>query len=157
AEFGVPPDLLTEPDDLRAASIDRLPHPPLQLVLRHGRPSVQKPLDILLPRDGLRRHTVSMDYHHVLEAAGVVVFGLVFYSYTFRWFHPKGRSLASSGSWSRWRRPRWCASGRGVRDASAPTTPSSWAPPCSSSPSSRSCSWARGGSSSSCRWRCRSW
>ena len=32
-----------------------------------------------------------MDYHHVLEAAGVVVFGLVFYSYTFRWFHPKGR------------------------------------------------------------------
>src|SRR5437867_3004982 len=91
AEFGVAPDLLTEPDDLRAASIDRLPHLPLQLVLRHGRPSVQKPLDILLPRDGLRRHTVSMDYHHVLEAAGVVVFGLVFYSYTFRWFHPKGR------------------------------------------------------------------
>src|SRR5205809_2771422 len=91
AEFGVAPDLLTEPDDLRAASIDRLPHPPLQLVLRHGRPSVQKPLDILLPRDGLRRHTVSMDYHHVLEAAGVVVFGLVFYSYTHRWFHPKGR------------------------------------------------------------------
>src|SRR3989449_3736887 len=32
-----------------------------------------------------------MDYHHVLEAAGVVVFGLVFYSYTVRWFHPKGR------------------------------------------------------------------
>jgi signal transduction histidine kinase len=32
-----------------------------------------------------------MDYHHVLEAAGVVVFGLVFYSYTFRWFRPKGR------------------------------------------------------------------
>jgi signal transduction histidine kinase len=32
-----------------------------------------------------------MDYHHVLEAAGVVVFGLVFYSYTFRWFEPKGR------------------------------------------------------------------
>ena len=32
-----------------------------------------------------------MDYHHVMEAAGVVVFGLVFYSYTFRWFRPKGR------------------------------------------------------------------
>src|SRR5207247_10481192 len=32
-----------------------------------------------------------MDYHHVLEAAGVVVFGLVFYSYTFRWSHPKER------------------------------------------------------------------
>jgi len=32
-----------------------------------------------------------MDYHHVLEAAGVVVFGLVFYSYTFRWFAPRGR------------------------------------------------------------------
>ena len=32
-----------------------------------------------------------MDYHHVLEAAGVVVFGLVLYSYTFRWFAPRGR------------------------------------------------------------------
>jgi signal transduction histidine kinase len=33
---------------------------------------------------------MAVDYHHVLEAAGVVVFGLVFYSYTFRWFGPKG-------------------------------------------------------------------
>jgi signal transduction histidine kinase len=33
----------------------------------------------------------AVDFHHVIEAAGVVVFGLVFYSYTFRWFPPRGR------------------------------------------------------------------
>ena len=27
-----------------------------------------------------------MDYHHVVEAAGVVSFGLVYYSFTYRWF-----------------------------------------------------------------------
>src|SRR5439155_905422 len=96
AELGVAPDLLTEPDDLRAAPVDRLPHLPLQLVLGHGHsffissPRTAPP-DILLPRNGLRCILGGMDYHHVLEAAGVVVFGLVFYSYTLRWFHPKGR------------------------------------------------------------------
>src|SRR3990172_5343078 len=29
-----------------------------------------------------------MDFHHVMEAAGVVVLGLVFYSYSSRWFAP---------------------------------------------------------------------
>src|SRR5205807_771296 len=57
--------------------------------VRADRP--QAPPDILLPRNGLRCILGGMDYHHVLEASGVVVFGLVFYSYTFRWFHPKGR------------------------------------------------------------------
>src|SRR5436309_533429 len=37
AELGVTPDLLPEPDDLRATPVDRLPHPPLQLVFRHRR------------------------------------------------------------------------------------------------------------------------
>lgn len=34
-----------------------------------------------------------MDYHHIVEATGVVSVGLVFYSYTFRWFAtgPPGR------------------------------------------------------------------
>jgi len=27
-----------------------------------------------------------MDYHHVVEAAGVISFGLVYYSFTYRWF-----------------------------------------------------------------------
>ncbi len=27
-----------------------------------------------------------MDYHHVVEAAGVVSLGLVYYSFTYRWF-----------------------------------------------------------------------
>src|SRR5439155_13967271 len=40
AELGVAPDLLTQPDDLRAPPVDRLPHAPLQLVLRHGRPFI---------------------------------------------------------------------------------------------------------------------
>jgi signal transduction histidine kinase len=30
----------------------------------------------------------AMDYHHVVEAAGVVALGLIFYSYTWRWFDP---------------------------------------------------------------------
>src|SRR2546430_11394227 len=53
--------------------------------------SLVMPPDILLPRTGLRCILGGMDYHHVLEAAGVVVFGLVFYSYTLRWFEPKGQ------------------------------------------------------------------
>ncbi len=32
-----------------------------------------------------------MEFHHVMEAAGVLVLGLVFYSYTFRWRGPWGR------------------------------------------------------------------
>ena len=32
-----------------------------------------------------------MEFHHVLEAAGVLVLGLVFYSYTFRWRGPWAR------------------------------------------------------------------
>ena len=27
-----------------------------------------------------------MDYHHVVEAAGAIALGLIFYSYTWRWF-----------------------------------------------------------------------
>src|SRR4029450_7218241 len=37
-----------------------------------------------------------MDYHHVVEAAGVVSLGLIFYSYAFRWFE------AGPGAWRRW-------------------------------------------------------
>src|SRR3990167_5747381 len=37
-----------------------------------------------------------MEFHHVMEAAGVVVLGLVFYSYSSRWFAP--------GAWPG---PRW--------------------------------------------------
>lgn len=32
-----------------------------------------------------------MDYHHVIEAAGIVIIGLVVYSYICRWFEPVGR------------------------------------------------------------------
>lgn len=32
-----------------------------------------------------------MEFHHVMEAAGVLVLGLVFYSYTSRWFQPKAQ------------------------------------------------------------------
>jgi len=38
-----------------------------------------------------------MDYHHVVEAAGVVSLGLIFYSYAFRWFE------AGPVAWRRWR------------------------------------------------------
>lgn len=38
-----------------------------------------------------------MDYHHVIEAAGVVSLGLVAYSYLVRWFE------AGSPAWQRWR------------------------------------------------------
>jgi signal transduction histidine kinase len=38
-----------------------------------------------------------MDYHHVVEAAGVVSLGLIFYSYAFRWFE------AGPAAWRRWR------------------------------------------------------
>jgi signal transduction histidine kinase len=30
----------------------------------------------------------AMDYHHVVEAAGAMALGLIFYSYTWRWFDP---------------------------------------------------------------------
>jgi signal transduction histidine kinase len=50
------------------------------------------------------RHTIvretreeNMEFHHVMEAAGVVILGLVFYSYTLRWLQPK----ASLGTRSR--------------------------------------------------------
>jgi signal transduction histidine kinase len=39
-----------------------------------------------------------MDYHHAVEAAGTVALGLVFYSYTWRWFDP-----AESSRRARWR------------------------------------------------------
>jgi signal transduction histidine kinase len=39
-----------------------------------------------------------MDYHHVVEASGAVALGLVFYSYTWRWFDP-----AESPRRARWR------------------------------------------------------
>ena len=38
-----------------------------------------------------------MDYHHVIEAAGVVSLGLIFYSYAFRWFE------AGPAAWRWWR------------------------------------------------------
>src|ERR1700741_2739737 len=38
-----------------------------------------------------------MDYHHVVEAAGGVSLGLIFYSYAFRWFE------AGPAAWRRWR------------------------------------------------------
>ncbi|HET7341437.1 MAG TPA: LytS/YhcK type 5TM receptor domain-containing protein [Methylomirabilota bacterium] len=38
-----------------------------------------------------------MDYHHVIEAAGVVSLGLVLYSYLIRWFD------RAPGGWRRWR------------------------------------------------------
>jgi diguanylate cyclase len=38
-----------------------------------------------------------MDYHHVIEAAGVVSLGLIAYSYLVRWFE------AGSPAWQRWR------------------------------------------------------
>jgi len=38
-----------------------------------------------------------MDYHHVVEAAGVVSLGLIFNSYAFRWFE------AGPAAWRRWR------------------------------------------------------
>src|SRR5207245_7804549 len=34
---------------------------------------------------------LSVDLHHVVEAAGIVVLGLVLYSYSRRWFEPIGR------------------------------------------------------------------
>src|SRR6058998_4124535 len=43
---------------------------------------------------------LSLDIHHVIEAAGIVVLGLVFYSYARRWFDsnrqidPRLRALA---------------------------------------------------------------
>src|SRR5262245_43736531 len=43
---------------------------------------------------------LSVDFHHVVEAAGIVVLGLVFYAYSRRWLasvgrvHPRLRSLA---------------------------------------------------------------
>ena len=51
-----------------------------------------------------------MDYHHVVEAAGVVSLGLIFNSYAFRWFEAGpargaggGRSSpAWSSACSRW-------------------------------------------------------
>src|SRR5256714_1794525 len=39
-----------------------------------------------------------MDYHHVVEAAGAVALGLVFYSYAWRWF-----DAAESPRRARWR------------------------------------------------------
>ena len=39
-----------------------------------------------------------MDFHHVVEAAGAVAVGLVFYSYTWRWFDP-----TESPRLARWR------------------------------------------------------
>src|SRR2546426_8108147 len=39
-----------------------------------------------------------MDYHHVVEAAGAIALGLVFYSYTWRWF-----DAAESPRRARWR------------------------------------------------------
>jgi signal transduction histidine kinase len=38
-----------------------------------------------------------MNYHHLVEAAGVVSLGLIFYSYAFRWFE------AGPAAWRRWR------------------------------------------------------
>ena len=38
-----------------------------------------------------------MDYHHVIEAAGVVSLGLIAYSYLVRWFE------TGSPAWQRWR------------------------------------------------------
>jgi signal transduction histidine kinase len=38
-----------------------------------------------------------MDYHHVIEAAGVVSLGLIAYSYLVRWFEP------GPPAWQRWR------------------------------------------------------
>jgi signal transduction histidine kinase len=38
-----------------------------------------------------------MDYHHVVEAAGIVSLGWIFYSYAFRWFQ------AGPAAWRRWR------------------------------------------------------
>ena len=32
-----------------------------------------------------------MDFHHVVEAAGIVALGLVFYSYARRWLESTGR------------------------------------------------------------------
>jgi signal transduction histidine kinase len=32
-----------------------------------------------------------MEFHHVMEAAGILIVGLVFYSYTLRWLLPKAR------------------------------------------------------------------
>src|SRR5437667_3691731 len=63
--------------------------------------------DILLPAAAPRLHTggggfhptreVNSDFHHVIEAAGIVFLGLVFYSYARRW-------LASAGRIDHWRR-----------------------------------------------------
>src|SRR5262245_54565114 len=39
-----------------------------------------------------------MDYHHVVEAVGVVSLGWIFYSYAFRWFQ------TGPAAWRRWRR-----------------------------------------------------
>src|SRR5690348_18050722 len=43
--------------------------------------------------DALRAliYRLSVDVHHVIEAAGIVVLGLVFYSYARRWFDSHGR------------------------------------------------------------------
>jgi signal transduction histidine kinase len=38
-----------------------------------------------------------MNYHHMVESAGVVSLGLIFYSYAFRWFE------AGPTAWRRWR------------------------------------------------------
>src|SRR5205807_9097978 len=83
AELRVLPDLLAEADDVLAALVDRPIDALLQLVPGHGRSS-----GAILP---------AMDYHHVIEAAGIVSLGLVFYSYLIRALD------GAPAAWRRWR------------------------------------------------------
>src|SRR2546422_8784634 len=60
-----------------------------------------RPRDILLPPRDILLHTGessehssregTMDFHHVIEAAGIVALGLVFYSYARRWLESTAR------------------------------------------------------------------
>src|SRR5262245_52079684 len=71
----------------RATFYCRRPVPRLHTGGRHSASSREEHMDVF--------HAIvarlSVDFHHVVEAAGIVVLGLVFYSYSRRWLQSLGR------------------------------------------------------------------
>ena len=49
------------------------------------------------PLSFIAREETALDIHHVIEAAGIIAFGILFYSYSFQWFG------AATGISARWR------------------------------------------------------
>jgi PAS domain S-box-containing protein len=50
-----------------------------------------------IPLSFIAREETALDIHHIVEAAGIIAFGVLFYSYSFQWFR------AETGISARWR------------------------------------------------------